>query len=257
MEWLKVNGCIVAAVGGHRGCEVSEGVQVRLQAQKLCDFALHHHMTQLVDQPTHGREILDLFFCSDQHLVSHISTDEFPLFTDHKVVSIMVNYVLGEQPSKEEMFMLDSGRIFRRLDFSKAPWFEIRQELGNINWAPMKRLARTSPTLAHSWFLYQILPILERWVPVKAKRGRGRSRVHRKRKLLWRKLGKVKSKLCHATSVQRLLRLLQYRQDIELELKTMYKDMTQETEDKVISEMHSDPNVFFNYGKARRKTKQK
>ena len=109
----------------------------------------------------------------------------------------------------------------------------------------MSRLARSSPTIAHSWFLVQLLPVLESLVPVRRESGTGgRSKSHRRRKLLWRKLGKVRKKLDRATSVQKLARLLHDKQELELELKTMYSSITQEAEAKVISGMKENINVF-------------
>ena len=85
----------------------------------------------------------------------------------------------------------------------------------------------------------------------------GRSKPHRKRQLLWRKLGKVRKKLDHATSVQKIARLLHDKQELEMELKCMYSSMTQEAEAKVISGMKENTNVFFSYVKSRQKTQVK
>ena len=71
---------------------------------------LNHHMAQYVDQVTHEKEILDLFYTSDPQLVSHITTEHFPRFTDHKIVTINVNYLLSKKPVKDEMSLLDSGQ---------------------------------------------------------------------------------------------------------------------------------------------------
>ena len=147
-------------------------------------------MVQLVGNPTHGKEILDLVFTSDPHFVSHISLEPFPVFTDHSVLSIMVNCKLETTPNKEQMFILDSARRLNKLDFSKAPWLDIKKSLKSVDWSPLSRLASVNPSLAHSWFLQQILPILENLVPDK-KIGKGRSKLHRKRKLIWRKIRKI------------------------------------------------------------------
>ena len=123
----------------------------------------------------------------------------------------------------------------------------------------MAKLARLSPTIAHSWFLVKLLPVLEGLVPTKAdscSRG-GRSRVHRKSKKLWRKLAKIKSKLQSASSVQRIVKLLQDRKDIEVELKNMYSSITKASEEKVVAGMKENVNVFFSYAKARQKVRSK
>ena len=154
------------------------------------------------------------------------------------------------------MFLLDSGRRLRKLDFRKAPWPEIKRKLKDIDWSPMSRMARCNPTIAHSWFLVQLLPILESLVPVRCGTG-GRSRQHRRRKLLWRKLRKLKTRMHNASSVQKLARLLQDKQELELELKSMYSSMTQEAEAKVLAGMKENVNVFFSYAKLRQKTHAK
>ena len=127
LQWQNVDGCLLPVVHNHReGSGPGDGLKVRQQAQLLCDVMLRHHMIQYVDQVTHGREILDLCFSSDPELISHITSESFPLFTDHKVVTINVNYLLQQKPVKEEMSLLDSACRLRKLDFAKAPWPTIR-----------------------------------------------------------------------------------------------------------------------------------
>ena len=89
------------------------------------------------------------------------------MFTDHSVLSMTVNCELGTTPTKEQMFLLDSARRLHNLDFSKAPWLDVKKKLKSIDWSPLSRLASINPTLAHSWFLQQVLPILENLVPVR------------------------------------------------------------------------------------------
>ena len=164
-------------------------------------------MSQYVDQPTHGLEILDLVFTSDQNLVSHVDMEAFPTFTDHKILYVKVNYKLGRKPDREEMFLLDSAKRLKLLDFAKAPWPDIRKALKAIDWSPMESLARASPTIAHSWLLTQVLPILERLVPARKKGGGGRNKLHRRRKLIWRKLHKIQNKLHNSTSIRKRTKL--------------------------------------------------
>ena len=127
----------------------------------------------------------------------------------------------------------------------------------NFKTSPMSKLARSSPTLAHSWFLCQILPVLEKLVPAKLVSSGGRSKMHKRRKLLWRKLKKIKVKIDNANSVQKLCRLLQDRADLELELKELYKDFNHQNESKVIAGMKENPKIFFSYAKAHQKTAAK
>ena len=52
-------------------------------------------MIQQVDKPTHGTEILDLILTNDHDLVSSVSVEPWPRFTDHEIVTAHVSYHLG------------------------------------------------------------------------------------------------------------------------------------------------------------------
>ena len=257
LEWHRVDDVLIPAVGGHHAEGDGDGLRVRLQAEKLVELAYRHHMTQEVDQVTHGREVLDLLFTNNPELIHSIDTESFPLFTDHKVVTARVNYKLHKPPPKQQMFLLDSARRLRGLDFKAAPWQSIREELRKVDWSPMSRLARANPTVAHSFLLSKVLPILEQLVPHRKAGGKVRSRQTKQRNLIWRKLKRVKDQLQTTTSQQKMLRLLQSRQELEAELKSMYSNLTKQAEDKVIMGMRENPDIFFSYARARQKTQAK
>ena len=94
-------------------------------------------------------------------------------------------------------------------------------------------------------------------MPVKKAGGQGRNRLHRNRKLLWRKLGRIKAQLSRCTSVKKLAKLLQDRQEFETVLKYMYQDIAAKQEAKVIIEMKDSPKAFFSFAKSRQKTHAK
>ena len=83
VQWPRVDGCLVPHVHNHRVEETADDMQVRLQADRLCELMFVHNMAQQVDQPTHGLDTLDLVFTSDQQLISYIRTESFQQFTDH------------------------------------------------------------------------------------------------------------------------------------------------------------------------------
>ena len=119
----------------------------------------------------------------------------------------------------------------------------------------MKEIAKLSPTVAHSYLLAILLPILERNVPLKKFSSKKRSKWARKRNVLWRKLKKVKDLLTRAFSIRKILVLLDRRNKLQKELNKMYDSQNQEAEAKVIEAMKTNPNEFFRYAKARQKTK--
>ena len=121
----------------------------------------------------------------------------------------------------------------------------------------MAKLSKASPTVAHSFLLSKIIPILESLVPLRRQGSKGRSSKARKRNLLWRKLKKIKNQIHHTTSCKKMTSLLETRRSLESELKHLYTTQNREAEDKVIKEMKKNPNIFFSYARARQKTRAK
>ena len=132
-------------------------------------------------------------------LVSSVEVESFPSFTDHKLVIATVSYQLEKPRDVEESFLLDSGSRLKKLNFVKAPWPLIQDKLSLIDWAPMVELSKENPTNAHAWFIEKLVSILEALVPVRKPRNSKKSKIDKKRNLLWRRLNKIKSRIKSAT----------------------------------------------------------
>ena len=169
-------------------------------------------MSQYVDRITHGKEILDLLFSNDPNLVHSLYTEPFPAFTDHLLVTLRVNYELDKPPERASEFILDSARRISCLNFHEASWQIIREELSQQNWSKMKDIAKINPTVAHSYMLSILIPVLERNIPLKKSTSdKKRSKWARKRNLLWRKLRKLNNQLSEACSTKKIVELLTRR----------------------------------------------
>ena len=82
----------------------------------------------------------------------------------------------------------------------------------------MVNLARESPSAAHTWFMNKLIPLLEKLVPVKLPRKKGRNKAQKKRNLLWRRLSKISKKIETASSLPKISKLLQDKWDLEMEI---------------------------------------
>ena len=109
---------IVPIIAGHREDETVGGKQDRLQAAKLCDFATKHSLMQQVDQPTHGSEVLDLIFTNNQDMISSVTVESWPTFTDHNLVTSFTSFVMGSQPEKEEIHLLECEKRLKKKELS-------------------------------------------------------------------------------------------------------------------------------------------
>lgn len=109
--------------------------------------------------------------------------------TDHCVVTATTSFRIANEEIKERNFLLESGRRFHMLDFSKASWDEIKRKLRQVDWLPMENLAKTDDTAAHSLFVDNVLPIVGELVPPK-KNGKkfGKRKVDKERRSLWKEI---------------------------------------------------------------------
>ena len=247
LSWIRSeDGLLVPLVHDHREVAGDGGVQVRHQASKLCELSLKHNMIQQVDLITHGKEILDLIFSNNEDLVSSVSAESWPSFSDHKLVSATVSFQLEKVQDVEESHLLESGYRLKKLNFAKAPWPEIQAEL---------ELAKESPVNAHLWFMDILLPLLENLVPKKTPRRKGRNRMERQRKLLWRKLTKIQRSIDSSASLSKISKLLQDKWELENQLKSQYASQNWNEEKKAVENMKENSKYFFSFAKSRQKTK--
>ena len=171
------DGLIVPAVANHRDQADVGGKQDRLQAQHLVDLADKYCLLQEVDQPTHLVEILDLIFTNNSDLVGGVYSTEWKQFTDHNLVLAHTSFKLEKNNScLEEQFLCQTGRRYSALDFHKAPWEEVCDQLSKVCWKPMQALTTSNPNEALSWFHDQVLGVLENLVPKKSKKTKSRQK---------------------------------------------------------------------------------
>ena len=91
-----------------------------------------------------------------------MSEEDWPDFTDHKVISVQTSFRLARDKSeKEEQHLCSTGKRYKALDFNKAPWEKIREDLAQVDWSEMKEVSQASPTNALTWFHDKVLDILE------------------------------------------------------------------------------------------------
>ena len=73
----------------------------------------------------------------------------------------------------------------------------------------MEVIAASCPSKGLEWFHKQVLGVLETIVPIKKKRFTSKPKMHRMRRLLWKRLRKVRKAIRMETSTQRVADLLQ------------------------------------------------
>ena len=251
-------GLLVPVVGGHRNCETAGGKQDRLQAEKMIALAGKYALLQQVENATHAVETLDLVFTNHCELVNTTLVEDWPSFSDHRLVIVHTYYKLKvENRVKEEQFLCEIGRRYKALNFHLAPWSDLKNEFSNIDWGNMQQLAETSPCAALSEFHTKILDVLEKLVPAKKEKRKGKPRMHRMHRLLWKRHAKAKKKFRAAQSIHTLSENLQKMWEIEKQLKADYTAINNMEEDEAILRIKSNSKVFFSFARSRQKIKAK
>ena len=93
ISWCRSDkGILVPLVAGHREEETAGGKQDRLQAKQLIDLCSKHCLLQEVDKATHAVEVLDLVFTNNCELVGSTVVEDWPSFTDHRLVTSLCTY---------------------------------------------------------------------------------------------------------------------------------------------------------------------
>ena len=178
-------------------------------------------------------------------MVNSVSAEPWPSFTDH-IVTASVSFQLETEKVAEETHLLESGKRLKRHNFNKAPWPEIQKQLSVIDWEPMKDQAKLGPVAALSWFMNQIIPLLESLVPLRNSTKQG-SKLEKSRKLLWRKLGKVQRQTETVCSASRLSKLFKEKWSLEKKLKEGYISVNEKEEENAIVNLKENPKSFFSF----------
>ena len=187
--------------------------------------------------------------------MSHVDVEFYPTFTDHGVVTCGTSLNTGDKViNREKSYLCETGHCFGSLDFNKAPWLEVRQELAALEWSGFKEAAYENPTKALNQYNDQVLIVLEKLVPAK-KDWQGKPKMSKQRKYLWCRLAKVRERLMHSTSACTITRLLKERRELEIRLKQLYCQENAKEEKEAIPKIKQNSNVFFSLAKRRQKTR--
>ena len=154
------------------------------EGRRLVEVANKEFLTQWVDKPTRGNNILDLVFSTEDNLVTDLTVGEKLGESDHNIVRLRVNIPY----SKEE-------NVRTRLNFRRANFSEFRESLRDI-------IVPDARDIDNLWYTYksQFMEIQKSCIPNKqlspsgkqqpkwynreiAKAIKDRKRAHRSAKL--------------------------------------------------------------------------
>jgi hypothetical protein len=113
----------IAVIAGDFNCNVNwETLTSGVEGNRLIDFSNENYLTQVVEEPTRGNNILDLIFTSEEDLISNVTVGECLGTSDHCIVKCK----LGVQTTPEQ------PNVRRKLNFRAANFDRFRRDLNEL-----------------------------------------------------------------------------------------------------------------------------
>ena len=200
-----------------------------------------------------------LIFTNNCELLSSIGVEDWSSFTDHRLVTAWTNYQFKQEDQiRDQQFLCDTGKRYSALNFHLAPWSEVKAKISSINWEKMEELAKTCPSSALVEFHERLLEVLEKLVTIKKKGPKGtRPKIHRLRRLLWKKHAKAKKKFQSSTSTGKFSENLQSMWELEQQLSQDYSATSNMEENEAVMRIKSNTKAFFSFARSRQKVRAK
>ena len=119
-NYIKNKLCIIV---GDFNCRVNwvDGTTTDAESKRLLDFANEEYLTQWVDKPTRGSNMLDLVFSSEDNIISNLSVGEKLGKGDHNIVRFEI-----------ETSFKKVEKSFKKLNFKRANFNKFRIELRKV-----------------------------------------------------------------------------------------------------------------------------
>ena len=208
-------------------------------------------MTQYINKPTRGNNILDIFCTNNDNLVKCFNTENTTL-SDHCLVRICLdlNETIKTSPTTEGL----DFEGFASLDFYKADYENLNKAIAQVDWKSLQDLCTNDEfPILFSMTLYQLCEI---YVPKKRPRSGKPKRVNalrRKRKRIQKKLDRAKllGNTQLINSLDRKISLLTYN------IKEAYISHRDQEERTAIHKIKSNPKAFYSFAKSHSSVRSK
>ena len=203
-------------------------------------------LEQLVDVPTRGDHILDLYITNREDWVSKVDATFVSGLSDHNVVNVSVNIDTMQQPE----YTNENDSVLAKLNFlsDRTAWDSLREDLGAIQWAEILQDKSCSE------MQIQIQRILEetcpRHVPVRRPPPKA-SNIPRDRKIIMRKRNKYRKKLLESADNSGQQRLRELICQLDVRLQASHEAEQLNKENAAVEKIKENPKYLFGYAKAK------
>ncbi|KAL5260824.1 hypothetical protein ACHWQZ_G006752 [Mnemiopsis leidyi] len=218
-----------------------------LSAQRLLNFMSTYLLSQMVNVPTRGNNILDMVLCNNNRLVLDVMTEPTDL-SDHDMVNVLLSFDPGVLEDAQASY-LDASN-FRSLDFNRADFSELNKVFSGIDGKEL----RDSGTFEEfpAKFIKKLQTVCLKNVP-KKRPPSGKPKLYNS---LRRRKSKLKIHLSAATCAGDAVRIKHLEDEIGL---VSYKEAIihhlEQGEQRAVERIKFNPKYFFSYAKSFSKVK--
>ena len=234
----------------------------RICAEILLNFMDEHFLTQQVTENTRkDKNILDLILTNNEEWLHEITVEKTK-FSDHDFVNASLANVFKGTKSDHSHFQPETP--FDQLNFHKANWSNIKDELKVINWDEHLQTENTSVDNMISKLVNQIIEVSSKHTPkYKKKSDKNNSQIPRDRRALIRKRKRLNAKINilkyvkKCKSKEKIDKLAEEKVIIESKIAESIKREAEKREADILSKIKTNPKVLYSYAKKNSKVKCK
>ena len=238
--------------------DFQQGKDIQKQAfEQLLTLTEEYQMEQIVNQPTRGKNILDLVFTNQPHLFGNCSTTKIKPQSDHDLVNFTMlnpNCVIPTSEEQQSMVIPEIAKF----NFPAANEEELHKSIGAVKWKEVLAITpgKTVDMLAET-FINKVVEIAKRDKVPKFvdKNGNFTSPYHQK--LLNRRL-RCSKMMNHPHCTNKEYKC--YEKEIEqinTKIQETHEGERQRLERKAIDAIQVDAKAFFKFANKTRKAQTK
>ena len=229
-------------------------------AEDFLQFLDEHLLTQHVLEKTRkDLNILDIIATNIPDNIHSISVEKISTnISDHDTVNCLITDLFQTAKQPEEQYA--PSHPFDSLNFNKADWNEIRESFESEDWS---NLEDKPVEVMVSEFEKIVINSCEKSTPKHKTPRKNKNNIPADR----RALIKLKSNLNHKINLNKyvlpqkdenkLKKLITKKAEVEDKIKISIEEEARRKEIKMLSEIKTNPKVFYSYAKRKRNVKSK
>ena len=228
-------------------------------AEHFLNFTDEHFLFQVVEETTRDdKSTLDLIFTNNTEAIHGIRVEK-TVASDHDLVYASLNYNNLDY-AKQKTSCLPHDSAFDDMNFIKADWDNIREELAKAEWENF--YFETDPEKLCNMLEDIVAETCQKHVPSNASGINRKSNIPRDRRSLLRKKKRLNSRInsikfkLPITSKIKLEKLIEQKATIEINIRDSIKKERESNELKALERIKINSKAFFSYAKRTCKTRE-